>query len=115
MRAIGWVNFLDDKTQQPHFEMAEVDQTFGVSTRIGQGRSKVIRDVLKPRPFDPEWTLPSRMGKNPVAWLVQVNGVIVYARDMQREVQEEAFRRGMNPVRPRLVGDRRSRRTRAGD
>jgi len=27
--------------------------------------------------LDPEWTLPSRVGDNPLAWLIQVNGVPV--------------------------------------
>ena len=100
VRTIGWVNFLDDKTQQPHMKMTEVDQIFGVSTGTGQGRSKAVRDMLKLRAFDPEWTLPSRMDKNPVAWLIQVNGVIVDARHMPREVQEEAVRRGIIPHIP---------------
>ena len=56
--------------------------------------------MLKLRPFDPEWTLPSRMEKNPVAWLVQVNGMIVDARHMPREVQEDAVRRGIIPHIP---------------
>ena len=52
------------------------------------------------RAFDPEWTLPSRMDQNPVVWLIQVNGMIVDARHMPREVQEEAFQRGMIPYIP---------------
>ncbi len=100
VRTIGWVNFLDDKTQKPHMKMAEVDAAFDVSTGTGQGRSKAIRDMLKMKPFDPEWTLPSRMDKNPVAWLIQVNGMIVDARYIPREIQEEAFHRGMIPSIP---------------
>jgi hypothetical protein len=29
---------------------------------------------LKLRPFDPEWTLPSMMDKNPLVWMAEVNG-----------------------------------------
>lgn len=100
IRVIGWVNFLDDRTQTPHIKMTEIDKAFGVSTGTGQGRSKAIRDLLKMRPFDPEWTLLSRMDDNPVAWLVQVNCMIVDVRHMPREIQEEAFRRGMIPYLP---------------
>src|SRR5476651_158552 len=53
VRTIGWVNFLDDKTQNPHMKMTEVDKAFGVSSGTGQGRSKAIRDLLKIRNFDP--------------------------------------------------------------
>jgi hypothetical protein len=100
VRTIGWVNFLDDKTQQPHLKMTEVDRTFAVSSGTGQAKSKSIRDLLKMRAFDPEWTLPSRMDQNPIVWLIQVNGLLVDARHMPREVQEEAFKRGMIPYLP---------------
>ena len=35
-----------------------------------------------------------------MAWMIQVNGLIVDARYVSREVQEEAFRRGMIPYLP---------------
>ena len=101
VRTIGWVNFLDDKAQKPHMKMTEVDKAFGVSSGTGQGRSKAIRDFLKIRNFDPEWTLPSRMADNPMVWLIQLtNGMIVDARYVPREVQEEAFERGLIPFLP---------------
>ena len=100
VRTIGWVNFLDDKTQTPHMKMTDVDKIFGVSSGTGQAKSKTIRDMLKIRAFDPEWTLPSKLADNPMAWMIQINGFIVDARSMPREVQEEAFRRGMIPSIP---------------
>jgi hypothetical protein len=48
-------------------------------------------ELLKSGQAAPNWTLPSRMGDNPVAWLIQVNGLIVDARHMPRDIQEEAF------------------------
>ena len=100
IRAVGWANFLDDPSQTPHVKMTQVDQLLGVSTATGQAKSKAVRDLLKMRPFDPEWTLPNRMDDNPMAWLVQVNGLIVDVRSMPREVQEEAYRQGLIPYLP---------------
>lgn len=100
VRTIGWVNFLDDKTQQPHMKMADVDAAFGVSSGTGQAKSKAIRDLLKIRPFDTKWTLPSRMAGNPMVWLIQVNGLLVDARVLPREIQQEAFERGLIPYVP---------------
>jgi hypothetical protein len=101
VRTIGWVNFLDDKTQNPHMKMTDVDKAFGVSSGTSQGRSKAIRDLLKIRTFDPDWTLPSRLADNPVVWLIQLsNGMIVDARYVPREVQEAAFERGLIPFIP---------------
>jgi hypothetical protein len=40
------------------------------------------------------------MDENPMAWMIQVNGLIVDARQTPREIQEEAFRRGPIPYIP---------------
>ncbi len=40
------------------------------------------------------------MGRNPLAWMIQVDGFIVDARDAPREIQEEAFLRGLIPYIP---------------
>lgn len=100
VRTVGWVNFLDDPEQTPHMKMTEVDKAFGVSSGTGQAKSKAIRTLLKITSFDPEWTLPSMVEKNPMSWLIQVNGMIVDARAMPREVQEEAVRQGLIPYLP---------------
>lgn len=100
VRAIGWVNFLDDPSQVPHVKSRDIDAGFGVSTATGQARSKLIRDLLKMHPFDVEWSLASRIEQNPMAWLIQVNGVMVDARSMPREVQDEAARLGLIPFVP---------------
>jgi hypothetical protein len=58
--------------------------------------------------MDPEWTLPSRAGQNPMAWMIQVNGFLVDARWVNREIQEEALRQGLIPFipeRPQASGD----------
>jgi hypothetical protein len=75
-----------------------VGHTIAESTR--QGKSKAIRTMLKIRSFDPQWTLPSRMGGNPRAWMVEVNGFLLDARYLKRELQEEAFRKGLIPYIP---------------
>jgi hypothetical protein len=100
VRTIGFVNFLDDPSQKPHMKMTDIDKAFGVSSGTGQGRSKAIRDMLKIHNFNTEWTLPSRIDKNPMVWMVQINGMILDVRHLPREMQEEVFRRGMIPYIP---------------
>ncbi len=51
-------------------------------------------------PLDPAWCLPSKLADNPLAWMIQVNGLIVDARTAPRAIQEEAFRRGLIPYIP---------------
>ena len=57
-------------------------------------------DALRIRLMEPSWTLPSRLADNPSAWLVEVNGMVVDVRKLSREIQEEAYRRGMIPFLP---------------
>jgi hypothetical protein len=99
--ALGQVNFLSDKATPPYMTMADVCAAFGVSPSTGGAKARAISDALKLRPvFDPEWTLPSMMDKNPLVWMAEVNGYLVDLRHMPREVQEIAFEKGMIPYIP---------------
>ena len=100
VRTIGWVNYLDDRTQQPHMKLTAIDKAFGVGESTGQGKSMLIRKMLKIRNLDPAWTLPSRMDQNPMAWMIEFKGFIVDARFLRREYQEEALRLGLIPYIP---------------
>lgn len=106
VRTIGWVNFLDDKSQTPHLKLTAIDKAFGVGESTGQGKSMLIRKMLKIRPMAPEWSLRSHMDQNPMAWMIQVNDFLVDARFLKREIQEEALRKGLIPYipeRPRII------------
>lgn len=105
IRTIGWVNFLDDSSSRPHMKLTAIDKAFGVAESTGQGKSKMIRTMLKIRTFDTRWTLPSRMNDNPMAWMIQINGILLDARYLRRDIQEEAYRQGLIPYIP---ADRKS-------
>ncbi len=100
VRVIGWVNFLDDSSQTPHLKLTAIDKAFGVAESTAQGKAKAVRDLLKIRQFDFHWMLRQRIEESPMAWMIQVNGFIVDARRLKREVQEEAFRKGLIPYIP---------------
>src|SRR5262249_11762083 len=100
VRVVGWANFLGDPSQPHHMKMADIDERTGVPEATGSAKATAIRQLPKIHPFDPEWTLPSRMDDNPLAWMIQVNGLIADARHLPREIQEEAFRKGLIPYIP---------------
>ncbi len=100
VRTIGWVNFLDDSSQKPHMKLTAIDKAFGVGESTGQGKAKAIRDLLKIHPLDPAWTLRSRIEDNPMAWMVEINGFVLDARFLKREIQEELYRNGVIPYVP---------------
>ena len=97
---VGKVNFLFDKSQKPHMRVEKLCELLGAGKASVYAKAKRIVTILKIGIFDPRWTLPSKLDKNPVAWLIQVNGIIVDARSMPFEIQEEAFRRGLIPYLP---------------
>jgi hypothetical protein len=100
VRTVGWVNFLDDKTQTPHMRLRDIDAGFGISESSGAAKLAAIRDMLNIRRFDPNWTLPSRLEDNPLVWILQVNGLPMDVRQAPREVQEIAFHKGLIPYIP---------------
>jgi hypothetical protein len=101
--AIGMVNFLFDSSQAPHVSSKDLYQWFGVSASSGQAKSKLVRDILGMHQMDPDWCLPSLLDRNPMAWMIMVNGLIVDARSLPRPIQEEAYAKGLIPYIP---GDR---------
>ena len=100
VHALGTVNFVFDKTQEPHISAGDLAEAFGLAKNTINGKSKKIRDLLKVGLMDPNWTLPSRMDDNMMAWMVSVNGLIMDARHLSREMQEEAYRKGLIPYVP---------------
>lgn len=100
VRTIGWVNFLDDKAHSPYMKLTAVDKAFGVAESTGQGKSMLIRKLLRISPMAPEWSLRSLIEQNPMTWMIQVNGFIVDIRSLDREIQEEALRQGLIPYIP---------------
>jgi hypothetical protein len=100
IHALGTVNFLYDKSQNPYVPSSQIASYFNLSSSTMQTKSKQIRDLLNVDMMDPDWTLPSRMGSNPMAWMIQVNGLIIDARHAPRWIQEEAFSKGLIPYIP---------------
>ena len=100
VRTIGRINFLDDRSQTPHMKLPFIDKAFGVAESTGQGKSTLIRKMLRIRQFDLKWTLPSRMDDNPMAWMLEVNGFLMDVRHAPREVQVLAYEKGMIPYIP---------------
>jgi len=98
--ALGTVNFLFDKSQKPHVRADELCKAFGVSQSSGANKARSIRDMFGMWLFDPRWSLPSMVDQNPMVWMMKVNGFIVDIREMPREVQEVAYKKGLIPYVP---------------
>ena len=100
VRTIGWANMLDDPKQSPYMKLIDIDPEFGVAESTGQAKSLAIRRMFGIGRLNPDWTLPSRLGDNPLIWKVEVNGMLVDIRQESRERQEAAFQKGLIPYIP---------------
>jgi hypothetical protein len=98
--ALGFVNFLFDKTQEPHMRADELCAAFGVAKSTGSAKSREVRDALDMIQMDPNWYRPSQMDDNIMAWMIMVDGLIVDARTMPLEIQEIAYEKGLIPYIP---------------
>ena len=94
---LGRVNFLFDKSQNPHMPATTLCELFGVSPSAASAKAKQIEQSLGVRVMDPRWCLPSILEQNPMAWMIEVDGWPVDARMAPIEIQEEAFRRELIP------------------
>jgi len=98
--AMGFVNFLFDRSQEPSMNATDLCAAFGVSKGTGSAKSKEVRDLLGTYQLDPNWCLPSKMDKNFKAWMIMVNGFIIDARYAPRDIQEAAYAKGLIPYIP---------------
>jgi len=64
------------------------------------GKASRICDRVDLGPLDFEFSRRDLLERNPLAWLVEVNGIPVDARWLPPELQAEARRRGLIPDLP---------------
>lgn len=96
--AVGANNFLFDSSQTPHLSADRLSDLLGVPKSTLAGKARRIRDLLGlDAQMDPEFCRRELLEDHPLAWLIEVNGMIVDARWLPTEVQIEARRRGLIP------------------
>ena len=97
---LGRINFLGDPSFPPHMTTVELCAALQVGESTVHAKARAIENALGVESFDPRWTLPSMAERNPLVWMVEVNGLLVDLRHMSREVQEIAFENGLVPFIP---------------
>lgn len=95
--AIGQVNFLFDRSQQPHLSADQLAECLGVVKTTMANKAALINKTLGVCVFEPDLTRSALLEQHPLAWLLEVNGFLVDARMLPAELQDEARRRGLIP------------------
>jgi Domain of unknown function (DUF6398) len=104
---IGRVNFLSDPNQRPHLRTDELASLLGIKQQTMSNKGRLIMDTLRISVMDPEWSRQGMIEKNPLVWLVEVNGLLVDVRMLPEEIQVEAWRRGLIPFVPARASNER--------
>jgi hypothetical protein len=103
--ALGQVNFLSDPASEPCATADQLSEAFGVAKSTMSSKARQVRDLLQVSHFSPEFQRADVAAKNPLAWIIEVNGLAVDARRVPFEIQVEAFQRGIIPYIPALGPD----------
>lgn len=100
--AVGQVNFLFDRSQQPHLTADELAERIGVVKSTMANKASLIAKMLDLGIFEPDLTRVAVLEQHPMAWIVEINGLLVDARMLPAELQDEARRLGLIPDLPAL-------------
>ncbi|MDB5308407.1 MAG: Plasmid pRiA4b ORF-3-like protein [Gemmataceae bacterium] len=98
--AVGFVNFLGDPSRPFHMTTEEMARKIGVSPATLHNKWRAIRGALRIDRWDPRYSTRESVEKNPLTWILSVNGLLTDIRLAPRGAQEEAFRRGLIPYIP---------------
>lgn len=71
--ALGRVNFLFDRSQQPHVSADQLAAQLGVAKTTMANKAALILKALEVGVFEPELTLRSMLEQHPLAWLAGVS------------------------------------------
>jgi hypothetical protein len=98
--SLGRVNFLSDASFEPTMTQQEFSKGIGVSPATISAKSRDIWNGLELTPLDPDYTVASQLDRNPMVWMVEVDGFIMDLRSAPRELQVEAYEQGSIPYIP---------------
>ena len=98
--AIGQNNFIFDKSQPISMTAGEIAGGFGLSKNTAGGKASEVRKLLNLSYSNHEFVLQEILKDSPMVWMLSVNGFYVDIRNMPREVQEQAFNKGLIPYIP---------------
>ena len=100
--AIGQINFLFDPSQTPHLTAKQLAERLDVVQTTMANKAGLINRTLGIGIFEPELTRIAILEQHPMAWIVEIDGLLIDARTLPPEIQDEARRRGLIPDLDRL-------------
>ena len=103
---VGQLNFVFDPAQTPHASADELSGWLGVKKTTIANKARLIRDTLRLRDFDSEFMRRDLVEASALAWLLEVDGLVVDIRRAPAQFQVRAFEFGLIPFVPGVGDDR---------
>ena len=103
--ALGQVNFLFDSASKPYATADDLSAAFGVAKSTLSAKAKQVRDLTKMDHGTVEFLRDDMVDASPMIWYIQVDGLIMDARELPPPVQVQAFELGVIPYIPALGRD----------
>lgn len=103
---VGQLNFVFDPAQTPHASADQLSGWLGVKKTTMANKARLIRDTLRLSDFDSEFMRRGVVEASPLAWLLEVDGLVVDIRRAPVPFQVRAFELGLIPFVPGVAGDR---------
>jgi len=94
---LGSANFLFDRSSEPFMTADHLAAGLGVAKTTMANKARRIRVLLDLAPMERELYRRDILAEHPLAWLVELDGFIVDARQLPPELQAEARRQGLIP------------------
>ena len=103
--ALGQADFLFDSATEPYATADDLSAAFGVAKSTLSAKAKQVRDLTKMSWGTAEFLREDMIEVSPMIWYIQVDGLIVDARELPPPVQAQAFELGVIPYIPALGRD----------
>ena len=103
--ALGQVNFLFDPATKPYATADDLSEAFGVARSTLGTKAKQVRDLTTMDYGTQEFLRADIVDASPMVWFIQVDGLIMDARELSAPVQAQAFELGVIPYIPALGRD----------
>ncbi|MFC7480875.1 DUF6398 domain-containing protein [Luedemannella flava] len=84
---IGRVNFLADPNSKPYLRTEDLARLLEVKQTTMTNKGRVIMDTLDIGLMDPAFSRRDMIDRNPMVWLLQIDGLLVDARHLPEAIK----------------------------
>jgi len=94
---VGRQNFLFDPSMRPHMTVERISEGIGVPKSTLGNKASLICKTLRITRMTYDYHRREMLARDPLPWMIEVNGFLMDARKAPPDVQAELRRRGIIP------------------